>query len=204
MTTKIENEYSELRKTVLEPIARRLLNYLNDCFSKEPRVDRISTRAKTVSSFVQKANKKIDGINLYSEPLNQIQDQIGARIITFYQCDVDRAAELVLRYFRPIEDQLIIPDRDSEFGYFGRHFVLFCPTDVLTPEDQEVAFPKFFELQIKTLYQHAWSEANHDLGYKESSKLTPEERRKVAFTAAQSWGADTIFNELFNEKADSP
>jgi ppGpp synthetase/RelA/SpoT-type nucleotidyltranferase len=57
--------------------------------------------------------------------------------------------------------------------------------------------PQFFELQIKTMFQHAWSEANHDLGYKpESGELDPEHLRLLAFTSAQAWGADMVFNDL--------
>ena len=54
----------------------------------------------------------------------------------------------------------------------------------------------FFELQIKTLFQNAWSEANHDLGYKPERELSKDEKRKIAFTSAQAWGADMIFDEL--------
>ena len=203
MSSSLKSIYSERREKLLQPVCDRLQTLLLDYFNSEPRIDRVTTRAKTVKSFIEKATKQENGAAVYSDPLNQIQDQIGARIITFYRCDVERIASLVLKYFRPIEDHLIVPERDSECGYFGRHFVLFCPSDVFDQKSDADDGPKFFELQIKTLYQHAWSEANHNLGYKESQALTPEEKRKVAFTAAQSWGADTILEELFKEKSNS-
>jgi len=62
--------------------------------------------------------------------------------------------------------------------------------------------PEFFELQIKTLFQHAWAEAEHDLGYKPPKPLTSIQKRKMAFTAAQAWGADQIFDELSRELAE--
>jgi ppGpp synthetase/RelA/SpoT-type nucleotidyltranferase len=64
----------------------------------------------------------------------------------------------------------------------------------------ELLIPDFFELQIKTLYQHAWSQAEHGLGYKPETPLSNEEQRKLAFIAAQSWGADTILAELVDSK----
>jgi len=87
-----------------------------------------------------------------------------------------------------------VPDSESEFGYFGKHFILKIPKEVGASGDI-----KFFELQIKTLFQHSWAEANHDIFYKSRIKLSQTQKRKVAFTAAQAWGADQIFNDLNNE-----
>jgi ppGpp synthetase/RelA/SpoT-type nucleotidyltranferase len=75
------------------------------------------------------------------------------------------------------------------------------PTDVIERDMDQNLLPSFFELQIKTLFQHAWSEADHDLGYKPGEKpLTTEQNRLVAFTSAQAWGADHIFDQLFRER----
>jgi putative GTP pyrophosphokinase len=54
---------------------------------------------------------------------------------------------------------------------------------------------------VKTLFQHAWSEAEHDLGYKRgSTPFSAEGKRKIAYTSAQAWGADHIFDELFRAR----
>jgi len=58
---------------------------------------------------------------------------------------------------------------------------------------------KCFELQIKTLFQHAWAESEHDLAYKPVEDLPKDQRRRVAFVAAQAWGADHILHELVEE-----
>jgi len=76
---------------------------------------------------------------------------------------------------------------------------LFVPTDLSDDTLSRDASVEFFELQIKTLFQHAWSEAEHDLGYKPPVKLTSDQNRGLAFTAAQSWGADQIFNEMYGQ-----
>ena len=103
--------------------------------------------------------------------LSQIQDQIGARIITFYKSDVERLDAIVLKYFTPIEFRDRVPDSEWEFGYFGRHYVLLLPTDVIGETMDRAKVPDFFELQVKTLFQHAWSEADHDLGYKPDLRI---------------------------------
>ena len=84
----------------------------------------------------------------------------------------------------------------DRFGYVGRHFILATPEDVVDDNADRSKTPQFFELQVKTLFQHAWSEAEHDLAYKPSEPLTPHQQRQIAFTAAQAWGADEIFEQL--------
>ena len=79
--------------------------------------------------------------------------------------------------------------------------MLLIPSDVLDDSVDRSEAPDFFELQVKTLFQHAWSEANHDLGYKPGSvPLDADAKRRLAFTSAQAWGADRIFDELFLER----
>lgn len=195
----IENTYRSRYTEVLVPLAERLEAYLREHFRPFRRVDRVAARAKAIDRFVQKATKSEGGHPKYSEPLEQIQDQIGARVIVFYLQDVETLSRNVEEYFRKIESQSIVPDSEAEFGYFGKHFVLFLPSDLFDDQIPAAQAPKFFELQIKTLFQHAWAEANHDLAYKPNENLTADQKRKIAFTAAQSWGADQMFCDLVGQ-----
>ena len=197
--TTVAEAYKDRRRQMLLPLAERLETHLKSVFESYPRIDRISVRAKSVERFVAKAEKQSEGKPKYDDPLNQIQDQLGARIVTFYKCDVDRLTDEVKKYFRYIESRQIVPDSEREFGYEGRHFILFLPRDVFDDTIREEDSIPFFELQIKTLFQHAWSEAEHDLGYKPSTELSSEQKRRMAFTAAQAWGADQMFEELYKQ-----
>lgn len=198
----LEAAYKQRHHDVLIPLAANLGKLVQDYIKDQPRIDRMSTRAKDVTSFMKKARTQIGGKPKYAEPLSQIQDQIGARIVTFYKSDVERIDALIRRYFTPIEYRTVVPDSESEFGYFGQHLILVLPTDVIEDHMDDSLIPDFFELQIKTLFQHAWSEANHDLAYKPGdTPLTSEQKRLVAFTSAQAWGADHIFNRLQQERS---
>lgn len=195
----VRSQFETLRANVLVPLAARLEAYVRNCVISCKRVDRVSARAKDVERFVAKAAKvREDGQLKYTDPLHQIQDQVGARIVVYYLEDVEAVSRCVEEYLRPIERQMIVPDSEKEFGYFGKHYIMLMPTDVYDDETATIGVaPRFFELQIKTLFQHAWSEAEHDLGYKPGTPLNADQKRKMAFTAAQAWGADHIFNELF-------
>jgi len=192
--------YGTRHSQALIPLAERLECHIRDLFGDTPHIDRIAARAKSPERFISKASMQLEsGDPKYSDPLNQIQDQLGARIVAFYSSDLDTLARRVNDYFAPIEQKRIVPDAPDRFGYEGVHFVLFLPGDIPSDDIPTQHRPTFFELQIRTLFQHAWGEANHDLAYKRFSDLTADQQRKVAFTAAQAWGADHIFAELVSE-----
>lgn len=197
MINNIREQYEERYNKYLVKMAEDVEALLKDLFGDTPRIDRIVARAKSIDRFVEKANINDNNGIRYSDPLNQIQDQVGARIVTFYKDDVVAIREGILDYFRNIEDKMIVPDKDSDFGYFGQHFILLYPEDIVQKYTEKVI--PFFELQIKTLFQHAWSEANHDLGYKPDGEISSELRRNIAFCSAQAWGADKMFSEVFKE-----
>ncbi|AXO15219.1 GTP pyrophosphokinase [Thalassospira indica] len=204
MSDKIEKEYAERFEQALNPIAADLENFLNEILAGVPRIDRVSARAKTVERFVAKADKKLDsGEPKYTDPINQIQDQIGARVVAFYKADLDTVSDRLNEYLRPIETQEVFPESEWEFGYFGRHYIFLLPKDVIPIGSRKEIIPRCFEMQVKTLFQHAWSEANHDLGYKMiEHTLEADDKRRLAYTSAQAWGADHAFNELFLKTAD--
>jgi putative GTP pyrophosphokinase len=197
--TSLQDAYETRRKQMLLPLAVRLEAHLKSIFDGCDRIDRISVRAKSADRFVAKAQKEVEGLPKYEDPLKQIQDQLGARIVTFYKSDVETLTAEVKKYFSYIESVQIVPDSESEFGYEGTHFILFIPRDIFDDEVKEDESITFFELQIKTLFQHAWSEAEHDLGYKPSTVLSRDQKKRLAFTAAQAWGADQIFDEMYQQ-----
>ena len=199
MTPDVSAAY-ERRFAGLERVAERLTGFVREIVADVPRIDRVSSRAKHPKQFADKAAKVgEDGDARYSEPLMQIQDQIGARVVVFLKSDVDAVSEVLERYFRPLEREEHVPDSHREFGYVGRHWIFALPIDVIPADVEREDVPRFFELQVKTLFQYAWSEASHDIEYKGPSELTADQRRLCAYGAALAWGADRVFEELWQE-----
>lgn len=198
-----DETYRNLFDHVLPKICEELRQILKGYLEGVAHIDRISVRAKSPDRFIAKAKKEVDGELKYLEPLTQIQDQIGARIVVFYLSDVEVVSSIIEKYFHRFESHKYLPESEWEFGYFGKHYVLLLPTDIPEIASHEPDVPQCFELQIKTLFQHAWSEGNHDLGYKEMLGAMPSgDRRKLAFSSAQAWGADMIFDELYRSIKD--
>jgi len=197
MSADLLAEYTRRYESILKPIAEQVEAFIKDQMQGQPRIDRISARAKDPERFIKKASA-VDKQekSRYDTPLVQIQDQIAARIVVLYVDDVERIHRRILDYFVPIEIQTVVPDSHWKFGYFGQHYILTLPGDVIPSAIAIEDAPSFFELQIKTLFQHAWSEANHDLGYKPTHSLSIEQQRLLAYTSAQAWGADRVFQEL--------
>src|SRR5216684_3773877 len=100
------------RHGVLRQLAEAVDRQLREYFEGEVRIDRIQARAKSVDRFVEKASKIDAGQPKYAEPLHQIQDQVGARIVTFYLSDVPRVCNIVEKYFRQIETRAVVPDTE--------------------------------------------------------------------------------------------
>ncbi|RLC58228.1 MAG: hypothetical protein DRH89_01600 [Candidatus Cloacimonadota bacterium] len=195
--TTIENTYTDIFPE-LQKLSLAIEVHLKEYLSEIQRIDRISARPKSIERFLTKAGKIENGEKKYIEPKKQIQDQVGARIITYYLSDVNKIAEHIHKYYEPVEEIDKQPKNHDAFSYLGKHFILFIP-DELRTWDSKLQMPLFFELQIKTLFQHAWAESEHDLNYKTDDELAVDDKRLIAFSAAQAWGADRVFDDLFNK-----
>jgi hypothetical protein len=86
----------------------------------------VGGRTKSVASFAAKANRTVNGEPVYSDPLEQITDQIGVRVITYLQSDVMAVADLLSDSLSVLDDRDMGQETASEgrFGYASRHLLL--------------------------------------------------------------------------------
>ena len=197
---EIEQKFQSLRSPLLTPISTTIRTHLEENLKSE-RIDQITSRVKTTKSFVNKSQKMKDGELKYSDPFSEIQDQIGVRIVTYYKSDMHNVCNEIQELFRPIERKDFSEEKSSnnEFGYEGVHYISMMPKVILDDELDTEDTPRFIEIQIKTLFQHAWAQAEHDLTYKPDRKWTMEEKRYIQFIASQAWASDELFDSLFNK-----
>ena len=86
----------------------------------------VTGRAKSVASFAAKAARERDGMPMHREPLREITDQVGVRVITYVQSDVVAVAELLADEFTVLEDRDMGQEtaREGRFGYSSRHVLV--------------------------------------------------------------------------------
>jgi putative GTP pyrophosphokinase len=188
----------EERRGILVELSKTLDELVRQDLEGTSHVDRISFRVKDPLSFEKKAlAKNKNGQQKYQNPLREIEDQIAGRVIVFFLSDIEKVRSALASTFRQVEFEAKEPDSESAFGYQSHHQVF------LISEHHKPAgwgahknMPKTFELQIRTLFMHAWAEPQHDIGYKGQDELTKEMKRMLAWVAASAWGADRSMDEI--------
>jgi ppGpp synthetase/RelA/SpoT-type nucleotidyltranferase len=186
---ELEARY-ELRRPLLEALAANLERELRRHLEGIPHIDRVSFRTKGTPSFLDKAlERRVEPA--YEDPLIEVEDQVAGRVIVFFISDVEPTRVQTERMFTPVEAILRRPAHYNVFDYESFHAIYGVPPTVKPPGwDERDDLPRTFELQIRTLFQHAYAEPQHDLAYKPDEPPSDEIRRELAWVAASSWGAD--------------
>ena len=150
----------------------------------------IESRIKTEDSLAGKLERKG---NKYKS-LADITDILGVRLITYYIDDVDKVATAIERLFdvdwENSIDKRKIHDIDS-FGYLSLHYV--CSTE---------GFPFRFEIQMRTVLQHAWANLDHDTGYKSGVEIPKRYMRSMSRLAGMLELIDEEFSKIRSEITD--
>ncbi len=158
----------------------------------------ISFRVKEFDSFWKKTERK-----RYEDPIKEIEDICGLRIVCFYPSDLEKIENLIESEFEIVEktdkQELLDPDR---FGYRSYHYILRLKDEWLeAPCYRELGGFKF-ELQNRTVLMHAWADISHKLEYKEEEHVPKQFKRKLCQLSALLEMVDAEFDNLRYEKEE--
>jgi len=187
------------RIPLLKAISSSLETEVHEALSDLPHIDRISFRVKEAISFAKKA---VDTSTTppYTNPITEIEDQVAGRVIVFFREDINIVKNrLVSGTFTTVEQTHKRPTRDEEFGYESHHVICNIPPQVKPKNwDLQDDLPPTFELQIRTIFMHAYAEPQHDLVYKGPDDLPKKIRKELAWIAASAWGADEAYLRFYH------
>lgn len=184
---KFENSKSDY-KEFLDYVKPLIVSLLKD---KEIQYHKIESRVKASDSL----ERKIEVKDKYTE-LSEITDLCALRIITYFSDDVDKVANLLEKEFHLDKDNSIDKRKSQDpekFGYVSLHYILQL-NDSRSGLTETKKFKDLkFEVQIRTILQHAWAEIEHDFGYKSVNDVPKTIRRRFSRLAGLFELADDEF-----------
>lgn len=193
-------EWYKAEQPMYESLANKIGNLIEDIL-EEQGIDyhSVTTRAKEVSSVVEKSKLK-----KYKDPKKEIQDFAGIRVITFVRSDVVKTCELIKPEFIIDEDNSMDKGKElgeDRVGYRSVHYVAQLSEDRINLPEYKKFAGMNFEIQIRTILEHAWADISHDRTYKFNNSLTDQNdiRRRFALAAASLEMVDREFDRLANE-----
>ena len=128
--------------------------------------------------------------------LDSVTDLLGVRVVTYYHDEIENVADLINHEFdidwANSVDKRTVLDADR-FGYLSMHYIAkLRPERIALAEYQDYGGIKF-EIQIRSILQHAWAEMEHDLGYKSEAAIPRDFRRRFSRLAGVLELADDEF-----------
>ena len=158
----------------------------------------VTGRTKSVASFATKAAREQGGRLLFTEPLAEITDQIGVRVITYLHSDVAAVADLLGDQFSVLDDRDMGQEtaREGRFGYASRH-LLIAPDAPVAPGYDALGGQRA-QVQVRTVLQHAWAEFEHAIRYKGTipEEHVPDLDRRFTLAAGLLELADREFSMI--------
>ena len=201
---KLIEEFNNLKpllqlwgKTVDKALIEILSSATNFNFANSVEISP-SYRLKDDNSLIKKAFYRKKN---YENPILQIQDKVGTRIVVTTRKEVDKI-HTILRLAYPcwtikeekaVENFMMIDPK--QFGYQALHFIL-KPTkfvDCFSNLEDDQLDLYTCELQVKSLAQHAWAKINHDTTFKGPFETDGKVSRTMAKIMALSEVADDYY-----------
>ena len=141
-------------------------------------IEKVQGRVKTISSILEKAQKKKIDLDRFEE---EIDDIAGVRIICQFTDDIYKVVEMI----RKRSDMIVTSERNyvenaKPSGYRSYHMNVLYTVETLNGPKQLVV-----EIQVRTLAMDFWATVEHSLQYKYKQNM-PDNLRTQLLEASES------------------
>ena len=180
------------KKELYNIFCSKLFSLVKEILSaSEIKSHQITYRVKNGESVSEKVDRK----NEKYLCIDDMTDVVGIRIITYYEDDVDKIANIIEEEFE-IDRENSVDKRELEadrFGYRSMHYVISLNQSRLSLKENKMYKSLKAEIQIRSILQHAWAEIEHDIGYKGEIEIPRFAKRSFYRIAALLETADLEF-----------
>ena len=149
-------------------------------------IEQVSGRVKTISSILEKAQRKHIPLDKIEE---EIEDIAGIRIICQFVEDINKVVEIIEKRsdikIKCVKDYI---KNAKPSGYRSYHMIIYYTVQTMCGPKQLQA-----EIQIRTLAMNFWATIEHSLQYKYKENM-PEHIEERLSSAANA--VDVLDNEM--------
>lgn len=158
--------------------------------------DAIHVRTKKFASFIEKATRLDEkGHRKYSDPLSDIEDLAGVRPVLYYKSDLPLLEKIIKKEFetkfeRNVPNDLKVYESDHYIVQLKPERLKMPEYRVFATRQQGRTVPMKCEIQVRTIFDHAWAQFEHSVVYKgkkeRKEKLKEEVYRRLKVFLDQS------------------
>lgn len=132
----------------------------------------ISYRTKEIQSIIKKIQKK-QREKTYG--YNDLKDKLGVRIVCPFLSDLDTIGAFLHANFRVRKEEKKKETIDfNKLDYQSNHYDVSVKSELIDFDPDFI-----FEIQVRTMNQHAWANSAHILYYKQDIILPDEMKHKI-------------------------
>lgn len=136
---------------------------------------RAKRKERLEDKLYQRATHEGKNYQTRDDITNDIVDLAGVRIVLYFPGDMSEALRLVRALYQDIRDERTLPQDNQRrsankykyrfTGYVATHLQVILGTDGLPDNAKHYANARV-EIQVASMFMHAWAEVEHDLIYK--------------------------------------
>lgn len=179
-------ELSIVAKTTIESLLR----------AKGIETFAIQHRTKLLPSLDEKFKKKE-----YSS-ISEVTDLCGIRVITYMESELKKVCDALEGCLEVVPEKSLNKSEeldDDQVGYRSIHYILKLGADrTCLPELMQYT-DLVFEVQVRTLLQHAWAEIEHDRCYKFKASLPRDLKRRLYLISGTLELVDAEFSRVVSD-----
>ncbi|MGZ3757252.1 MAG: hypothetical protein ACXVAY_07520 [Mucilaginibacter sp.] len=180
-------------------LGRLVYDYIKTTITEYEILPEISFRTKDLLSIIKKIKKK-KAEKEYS--YNHLNDKLGFRIICNYKEELNIVDGFIKKNFiiRKAEYKHDTLDYDK-LDYISNHYDVSIKPGF---KGYRNFHDMVFEIQVRTLNQHAWSNTTHSLAYKQEAEIHPLLKRRVYRLLSLYEIADDEFSSVNKDLSNNP
>ena len=165
-------------------------------FARYSPIEQVIGRVKSISSILEKIQKKNISIDDVEE---EIEDIAGIRIICQFVEDIDKVVNII----RARKDMWVKSEKDyitnmKQSGYRSYHMIIYYDVNTTNGPKRLKA-----EIQIRTLAMNFWATIEHSLQYKYKGNMPQHIRDKLSNASEAIIVLDEEMSSVRNEIMDA-